>query len=167
MDNSFENNRKDGKLIFFTVILFFVAIIILFILRQIRGVNLWISITLFSIIDIGFLVEQKTFLIQLRIGFAHVYSLLWHRFVKRRQKNRQMRYSGFLRISEQEIIFRHSILPRKSSIFSANLSTTLLRILFEYRFSLPSQQPRSPDALMYCPFCRRMLFIISPFSWQA
>lgn len=63
MDNSFENNRKDGKLIFFTVILFFVAIIILFILRQIRGVNLWISITLFSIIDIGFLVEQKTFLI--------------------------------------------------------------------------------------------------------
>lgn len=47
MDNSFENNRKDGKLIFFTVILFFVAIIILFILRQIRGVNLWISITLF------------------------------------------------------------------------------------------------------------------------
>jgi len=59
MDNSFENNRKDGKLIFLTVILFFVAIIILFILRQIRGVNLWISITLFSIIDIGFVVEQK------------------------------------------------------------------------------------------------------------
>ncbi|WP_243292160.1 hypothetical protein [Bacillus sp. FJAT-47783] len=55
MDNSFGDNSKP---IFLTAILFLTAAIFLFLPREVKGTNLWIAVTIYAIIDIGFLVAM-------------------------------------------------------------------------------------------------------------
>lgn len=58
MRNQIRENQNEVKPIILTVLLIVTALIILFVMRQFPNTDLWISIVLYVIIDIGFLIAM-------------------------------------------------------------------------------------------------------------
>lgn len=58
MEKQIQENKSEVKPIILTVILVVTALIILFVMRQFPNTDLWISIILYVIIDIGFLIAM-------------------------------------------------------------------------------------------------------------